>query len=929
MSQRLKLLNYLSTHSPDIIFVTETWLYPKILDSEIFPLECNYSIISRSDRLTGEHGGVLIATKNSLQYNHLKVSNLNDFSAAIYLTDNYSSHMFLLIYNPSKNSPYRVRSDLLIDCISSYYNDDLLLSNSFTILGDINLDDACWATSTAHSDYSKIILDKFESLNLLPIVFEPTYRSGSTLDIILTTNPELFTVFVDDKLYSDHFAVFAWFKLPMPLTSQSCQSTSKFSASSFSAQCFNQNLSTNYYDLLSLPNTSLNQVSADDYVSFWYQVLTNAINASCQRKTNRRQEFPYFYSSHSIHMINKLRTAEKNNYNPEFKKKLVDDIQNSIELDKTILIESLSPNSTRSCFKYLRSFSLNHLPNQMHWKHVKASTSIDIANLFNSYFSSVYQSSTEISIPSVVNPQICLQEMTIDISVVHELLSKVSSNSSSDPIPAFVYNFCPEILAPLVTQLFNTIIQTKQWPHLWKCSIIKPILKSGNPENMENYRPISNLPQLSLILEKILFSFIYSNIRPLICDQQHGFLKKRSTITQLLPYLDKLYSEMDVNNPSYAVYFDFSKAFDLVPHHILLQKLASFNFDIEFLNLFESYLNQRSQKVYINGCLSDSAKITSGVPQGSVLGPLLFIIFINDLPSVVSSSSSHLFADDSKLHSVLTVSDMQHDIDGFQNWEVENLMKFNVPKCKSMSFNITESIDPFILDGNELQVVNVIKDLGIFISDNLSWDEHIQSKLLAARKSFHFLKRNIPQNVSILTKLLYYRLCVQCILLYGSQLWYPSLIYRRKLELFNKKCLKWVTGLSDYREQLTTTHTLPISFYLVYYDMLFLNKTIHGKYDLNIHDFICFSHPARDLRSSKYIHLSPVKPCRKFKTQETYFQRICRYSNYLPSKNISVFDNLERFKSDLNTFLHSRVSSFDLNRSCSWFIKCSCSICRS
>ena len=169
MSQRLKLLNYLSIHSPDIIFITETWLYPKILDSEIFPLDCNYSIISRSDRLTGEHGGVLIATKNTFQYNHLKASNRNDFSTAIYLIDNNSSHMFLLIYNPPKNSPYRVHSDLLVDCISSYYNDDLLLSNSFTILGDINLDDACWATITAHSDYSKTILEKLESRNLLPI----------------------------------------------------------------------------------------------------------------------------------------------------------------------------------------------------------------------------------------------------------------------------------------------------------------------------------------------------------------------------------------------------------------------------------------------------------------------------------------------------------------------------------------------------------------------------------------------------------------------------------------------------------------------------------------------------------------------------------------------------------------------------------------
>ena len=356
---------------------------------------------------------------------------------------------------------------------------------------------------------------------------------------------------------------------------------------------------------------------------------------------------------------------------------------------------------------------------------------------------------------------------------------------------------------------------------------------------MENYRPISNLPQLSIILEKIIFRFIYPQIRPLICDQQHGFLKNRSTVTQLLPYLDQLYHQLDVNGPSFSVYFDFSKAFDLVCHHKLLQKLASFNFDSDFLVLFKSYLNQRSQKVYVNGCLSDSAKITSGVPQGSVLGPLLFLIFITDLPKTVQLSSSYLFADDSKLHSVLTTSDMQHDINGFLYWSGENLMRFNIDKCNVISFKNRELIGPFFLDGNELPVVNTIKDLGIMVSDYLSWDKHIQSKLIAARKSFQFLKRNLPRNVCTRTKLLYYRLCVLSVLLYGSQIWYPSLIYRRKLELFNMKCLKWVTGLSNYLEQLAATYTLPISFYLVFQDMLFLNKTIHGKYDLNIKDFIC------------------------------------------------------------------------------------------
>ena len=122
--------------------------------------------------------------------------------------------------------------------------------------------------------------------------------------------------------------------------------------------------------------------------------------------------------------------------------------------------------------------------------------------------------------------------------------------------------------------------------------------------------------------------------------------------------------------------------------------------------------------------------------------------------------------------------------------------------------------------------------------------------MVAARKAYHFLKRSFPHSVSSSTKLMYYRLCVQSIILCGSQIWYPSINYRRKLELFNKECLFWVTGLQNYSQQLAASNTLPLSFYLVLNDMVFLNKAINNKYDLNLSTFICFSKRCKDLRSS-------------------------------------------------------------------------------
>ena len=166
-------------------------------------------------------------------------------------------------------------------------------------------------------------------------------------------------------------------------------------------------------------------------------------------------------------------------------------------------------------------------------------------------------------------------------------------------------------------QLFVKVLETKTWPELWKCAFITPILISSNPENVENYRPISILLQLLIILERMIFDFIYPKIRAKVTSAQHGFITKRSTVTQLLEYLDQIYNDIEAKNDCLCVYFDFRKAFDQVPHHILISKLGNLGFDTSFLEIFASYLTNRTQIVLINNEASPKGHVTSGVPQGS------------------------------------------------------------------------------------------------------------------------------------------------------------------------------------------------------------------------------------------------------------------------------------------------------------------------
>ena len=205
-----------------------------------------------------------------------------------------------------------------------------------------------------------------------------------------------------------------------------------------------------------------------------------------------------------------------------------------------------------------------------------------------------------------------MEDFSFTIDDVYNLLSRIPDDSSMgmNAIPSFVLKECAQQLSPLVFEFFLRITKTQQWPSQWKTSNVTPLHKSGSTSDVTNYRPISILPKLSI------------------------------------SYLDKVYAAKDTTHDCLTVYFDVKKAFDSVSHGLLLHKVSSFGFDHNLLMLFQSYLTGRKQVVKVEGCFSSEAVVTSGVPQGSVLGPLLFIIFINDVADSIQHSEYFLYCDD-------------------------------------------------------------------------------------------------------------------------------------------------------------------------------------------------------------------------------------------------------------------------------------------
>ena len=253
-----------------------------------------------------------------------------------------------------------------------------------------------------------------------------------------------------------------------------------------------------------------------------------------------------------------------------------------------------------------------------------------------------------------------------------------------------------EISIPLA-HLFNLSLRTGKMPTLWKSANITPIHKGDSRELVTNYRSISLLPIPAKCLERIVHSVIYDHVSPFLSGWQHGFVKGRSCETQLISTHHQWATALDQGRQVDVVFLDFSKAFDKVNHAVLLQKLCNFGISGSLLQWCESYLSNRRQRVVLDGISSSWSDVSSGVPQGSLLGPLFFVIFISDLPEVVLPGSTiALYADDCKCSRIIdTAGDLelfQQDLDSLHRWSVRNFMNFNVKKCKIMK--ITKKIQP-------------------------------------------------------------------------------------------------------------------------------------------------------------------------------------------------------------------------------------------
>ena len=311
-----------------------------------------------------------------------------------------------------------------------------------------------------------------------------------------------------------------------------------------------------------------------------------------------------------------------------------------------------------------------------------------IANMFNHYFASVFSRKKANEEDVIESDEPIMTDLTFCEAEVSYVLRSLDSSKATGPdgIPARLLRETADVITPSLCKLLNLSVLSGTIPEEWKLANIVPVHKKGDKECAENYRPISRLCITSKGLERCVLNNITTRLYDAVNMCQHGFMAGRSCISNLIDTLDYVGSCLDSGGHIDMIYMDMSKAFDKVDHEVLIQKLQKdYGFGGNLLRWFRCYLENRKQLVTVLGATSDILPVTSGVPQGSILGPALFLLYVNDLPSNVKSSRVAMFADDTKVFKAIQPPNdavkLQEDITNLGIWSSESGLQFNETKC--------------------------------------------------------------------------------------------------------------------------------------------------------------------------------------------------------------------------------------------------------
>ena len=900
-----------------ILSVNETWLDNSIQSNEI---DIEGFQIVRKDR-NRKGGGTAVYIRNNMQFellNHDSLKQLEALPLLVHPSKCAKPFIFLSWYRPPNS-----KSNIL-----DHYEELISFLDAFNhniiVMGDLNCDLMKHSPSSDTKRLNRINeLYSLTQLNTTKFT-RVCQNSESLIDHMICNSKEMIKSHgVLCTGISDHYLCYViWksnheHKTPRIITYRKLNSLNR---DSYLEDLTSQNWQL-VYDCTCL----------DDAVEVWQDLLLEVVNRHmpCRQKRVKSKPSPWM-NSDVMKMIKKRDKLKSKAH--KAKLNLVNEMDLTIKNEKQISYDNLwkeyrrmRNNVTTKIRKARRDYYSNKLSaaensNQI-WNILKdvlpnktasqtghsTSSTNSQANKFNKHFANV-GSELASQIPQVSRDanQNKISESTFDFTSVTEdevlktlMRMKNKKSVGLDGISLHILKLSTPVIVPPLTHLFNKSLSEGLFPSQWKMTKLIPLLKSGDKSCPTNYRPIAILPCVSKVLEKIVQKQLTSYLKAndLLSEAQSGFRDKHSTTTALLKVTDDWLLAIDKGLYTGAIFIDLKKAFDTVDPIIMLQKLKRMGFSDACLAWFRSYLTNRKVGTFLNSSMSNFSDIHHGVPQGSILGPVLFVIYINDIVSQVKNCRIHLYADDTVLY--FSHNDPTHienvlnnELKRVYDWMCVNKLSLNLQKTESFLIGSRSLLSRrnalrIKLCGQEIKHKETVKYLGVTLDQQLKWDVHINALFVKAGKLVNYFGRLRHVLNETCLKMLYNSLILPLFdyadLIYGSS----ALKYTSQLQKLQNRAGRIILRINPYKH--VSNHEI---HQILNWDSLNTRRTKHlntmvfkclndysAPYLKKPFDFISCNYSLRSTGT-----LSLPKPKTEYCRRMFLYRGACNY-NKLPSES--------------------------------------------
>lgn len=797
------------------------------------------------------------------------------------------------------------------------------------IIGDFNLSDINWSYSLSENmlipcnikrDSELTFIDHLFALNLYQIN-NIVNNLDKILDLVFTSQDELkvsITDIVPHNLLNNsihhkelfiEIQVYSYLKL-------NCNNSKSFN---FLKSNFIE--LDNYLGTVDWKTEFLN-LNLKNMLNRFTGILNTAFNLFVPYRTKKNVSKPPWYNKRLTH----LKNLKNKSYAKYKMSNTLDDKNKFCKFRKEFMIlgkflhrnyilnmELNLKNDPKQFWSFINSKRKSiGIPTSMNFKGDNSTDINKTLELFAKFFESVYTTSqgTPVFISDIA-PKVDIGSIHLDYSDVLNGLQDLKPNHipGVDGIPALVLKKCSKSVCFPLLIIFNLSLSSGLFLDEWKSSFLIPIYKSGLKNNVENYRGICKLSAIPKLLESLVKCKLNFFVKEHLSDAQHGFISGRSTVTNLACFSSFVTNCIESQSQVDAIYTDFSKAFDSVCHNILLSKLENFGIHSNLLQWISSFLTDRFQKVKLDNRTSRSIKCTSGVPQGSHLGPLLFIIFIDDICNNIKFSQCLIYADDLKLflkvNSIYDCFNLQKDLDHLCYWCMVNRLKLNVKKCFAISVSRKLSTYEFTysLDCTPLQRTALVKDLGVSFNSKFSFAPHIDTIVAKANTMIGFIKRNSTDFSDPYTLVSLYNSLVRSSLEYADVIWNPfQQTFSDRIEKVQNRFTRFVffkmrwNFCPDSQARYNLLGLRSLKSRRTIHDIMFVRDILcnHIKCP-NLLSLICIYAPIRPLRE-RYLLFQP-KHRTNYGMNEPVSRSIREFNEVISHTDIAWPRN--KFKTDL------------------------------